>query len=76
MCGGGNVSSYTPTPVPSVIPGAVDVSSGKVSDTDTVQARYLERLRKKQGFAATIKNEGGAKGLADDTSNGKLLLGE
>ena len=74
MCGLGG-SSYTPSPTPSIVPVTTYVSSGTPSDSETVQAKLLEKMRKRQGFASTIRNEGGAQGL-DNNSGGKTYLGQ
>lgn len=72
MCVGGG-ESYKPTPTPSAVPGTTNVSSGKAADSETVQSRYIEKMRRRQGFNATIKNEGGAAGLTGGA--GKETLG-
>lgn len=56
MCTGGR-SSYTPAPVPLAIPGTTNVSAGIPDDKATVSSRYIESLRKRQGFASTIKSK-------------------
>lgn len=75
MCFGG--SDYTPAKTPSIIPGVTNVSSGTTSANSVIQARYLEQLRRKKGFASTIRssNAGDLSG-ATQASTGKQFLGQ
>lgn len=74
MCGLGS-NGYKPSPTPSIVPGTTDVSTGTPSDSETAQAKLLEKMRKRRGFASTIRNEGGAQGLAGG-DGGKTYLGQ
>lgn len=69
MCGSDN---YESKPVPSIIPGATDVSSGKTSESESALNRMLEARRKKKGVSSTIRSDTSM--TSDD--GGKKLLGE
>lgn len=73
MCGGGN--DYEPTPVPKAVPGATSVASGASEDSLLNVSRVRASQRKRRGAASTVRNDGGAGGIAD-TSGGKKLFGE
>lgn len=58
-------------PPPTVLP----VSVSEVSAQETARKQRASQL--KYGFASTLKNQGGAKGILDTTNNGqaKTTLG-
>lgn len=65
--------SYESKPVPSIIPGATDVSSGKTSEGELALNKMLEARRKKKGVSSTIRSDS-SRVMSDDV--GKKLLGE
>lgn len=74
MCSGGG-GSYEPTPVPKAVPGATSVSTGATDDSGLTLSKALANQRRRRGAASTIRNVGGAGGIAD-VSGGKKLFGE
>lgn len=70
MCGS---KDYKSEPLPSIIPGATDVSSGKTSDSESQLNKILEARRRKKGVSSTIRSDSST---VDTSSEGKKLLGE
>ena len=73
MCGGG--SGYEATPIPKAVPGATSVEQGTSEDSLLNISRVRAEQKKRRGAASTVRNDGGASGIAD-TSGGKKLFGE
>ena len=71
----GGAGDYKAAPTPSIIPGTTAVSSGITADSGVIQAQAERKARQRRGFASTIRNEGGAAGLAGNVT-GKSQLGE
>lgn len=71
MCG--SSPDYESKPVPSIIPGANDVSSGKTADGESALNKILEARRKKKGVSSTIRSD---TSTVSTTNEGKKLLGE
>lgn len=74
MGGRSRVASTSTPPVPSIVPGVTNVSSGAMSDDEMVRNRFLESHRRRRGVIDTIRNVGGAEGLS--APQGKQKLGE
>lgn len=62
----GSSGKYEPIPVPSVVPGATDVSSGLSDDSELVLSKALERQRRRRGIASTMRSGQGQSGTGKD----------